>query len=170
MATDDWTQDQMARCSRNPQREPDAYHETMGGISLWLCDSCNQPSPEPFVLNYLDDNEILICDSCAGAIANYWNYAHSGRYITWENQLLPYTGQRPKIAASKRKQIYERDAYRCRYCGGYKDLVLDHVQPYAKLGTDEEENLVTACTLCNSKKRDRTPEEAGMILLPPPNE
>ena len=47
---------------------------------------------------------------------------------------------------------------------------LDHVQPYAKSGTEEEENLVTACTLCNSKKRDRTPEEAGMILLPPPNE
>jgi 5-methylcytosine-specific restriction endonuclease McrA len=43
-------------------------------------------------------------------------------------------------------------------------LVLDHVVPHVRTKDDSEENLVTACRVCNSKKQDRTPEEAGMVL------
>lgn len=64
-----------------------------------------------------------------------------------------------------RKNILRRDSYRCSYCGrGDLPLTIDHVIPRAKGGSDSWENLVCACTLCNNRKGDRTPEEANMML------
>jgi 5-methylcytosine-specific restriction endonuclease McrA len=42
---------------------------------------------------------------------------------------------------------------------------VDHVIPKDRGGTDSWENLVCACVRCNSRKGNRTPEEAGMRLL-----
>jgi len=33
--------------------------------------------------------------------------------------------------------------------------VIDHIQPYSKGGSHNEENLVTACNKCNARKSDR---------------
>lgn len=68
-----------------------------------------------------------------------------------------------------RKNIFRRDGHKCQYCGR-SDLALtiDHVIPKARGGSDGWENLVTACTRCNNKKGDRTPEEAEMKLLRKP--
>ena len=57
-----------------------------------------------------------------------------------------------------RLKVYERDEYKCRYCG--KQLTrftctLDHVTPVAAGGTNALDNLVTACLACNSKKHQR---------------
>lgn len=57
-----------------------------------------------------------------------------------------------------RIKIYERDGYKCRYCG--KQLTrftctLDHVTPVAEDGTNSFDNLVTACLECNSRKHRR---------------
>lgn len=38
---------------------------------------------------------------------------------------------------------------------------VDHIQPVAKGGTDDEANLATACWECNLAKRDTPPERAG---------
>lgn len=67
-----------------------------------------------------------------------------------------------------RANIFRRDGERCVYCGTTKDLTIDHVIPRSKGGNDSWENLVTACHACNSKKGNRTPEEAGMNLLQKP--
>lgn len=64
-----------------------------------------------------------------------------------------------------RKNILRRDGHRCQYCGGTTaPLTVDHVVPRARGGTDTWENLVTACLPCNNRKRDHTPERAGMTL------
>jgi hypothetical protein len=63
------------------------------------------------------------------------------------------------------EKVRERDGHACVYCGNTKYLTLDHLVPLSRGGSNDEENLVTACRPCNSKKRDRTPEEAGMPLL-----
>lgn len=77
------------------------------------------------------------------------------RYIS-----VPY-----KRVVLTRKNILRRDSYRCSYCGrGDLPLTIDHVVPRARGGSDSWENLVCACTLCNNKKGDRTPEEANMLL------
>lgn len=72
-----------------------------------------------------------------------------------------------KVALS-RVNIFRRDGESCVYCGTHKDLTIDHVIPRSKGGIDSWENLVTACHSCNSKKGNRTPEEAGMTMLQKP--
>lgn len=72
-----------------------------------------------------------------------------------------------KVALS-RANIFRRDGESCVYCGTHKDLTIDHVIPRSKGGIDSWENLVTACHSCNSKKGNRTPEEAGMAMLQKP--
>jgi len=44
-------------------------------------------------------------------------------------------------------------------------LTVDHIIPKSRGGQDTWENLVAACSDCNNKKADRTPEEARMKLL-----
>jgi hypothetical protein len=57
-----------------------------------------------------------------------------------------------------RIKVYERDGYKCRYCG--KQLTrftctLDHVTPVDADGGNSFDNLVTACLECNSRKNRR---------------
>ena len=55
----------------------------------------------------------------------------------------------------KRSGIFERDGYRCVYCGEQfpaEELTLDHVQPRVRGGDRSEGNLVTACKACNTLK------------------
>ena len=50
-----------------------------------------------------------------------------------------------------RSMIYKRDGNKCQYCGATKDLTIDHIHPRSLGGPDTWENLVTACSSCNSK-------------------
>ncbi len=63
-----------------------------------------------------------------------------------------------------RKNVLRRDAFRCQYCASKEALTVDHVLPKSRGGRDTWENLVAACTPCNNKKGNRTPEEARMAL------
>jgi 5-methylcytosine-specific restriction endonuclease McrA len=58
----------------------------------------------------------------------------------------------------KRNGIFERDEFRCVYCGEQfpaEELTLDHVQPRVRGGDRSEGNLVTACKACNTLKGHR---------------
>ncbi len=63
-----------------------------------------------------------------------------------------------------RRNVIRRDRHRCAYCGSAERLTIDHVLPKSRGGPDTWENLVAACTLCNNRKGNRTPEEAGFTL------
>lgn len=63
--------------------------------------------------------------------------------------------------------IFKRDRKKCVYCLSPLHLCIDHVIPLQKGGTDEENNLATACKACNSGKAGRTPEEAGYTFKNP---
>lgn len=71
------------------------------------------------------------------------------------------------------RRIKERDRNLCRYCGirvdwnnkvGKGGGTYDHVDPD---GENSLENVVVSCRRCNGRKRDRTPEQAGMTILKP---
>jgi 5-methylcytosine-specific restriction endonuclease McrA len=65
-----------------------------------------------------------------------------------------------------RNNILKRDNHRCQYCGTDRSpFTVDHVVPRDRGGQDTWENLVCACADCNSRKSNRTPQEAGMKLL-----
>jgi len=68
-----------------------------------------------------------------------------------------------------RSEIIERDFFSCRYCGRQlekSEIHIDHIVPYSLGGKTEIDNLAVACFTCNIKKAGRTPEAAGMLLLP----
>jgi 5-methylcytosine-specific restriction endonuclease McrA len=70
-----------------------------------------------------------------------------------------------------RKAVFRRDLYVCQYCQEQVtagSATLDHIIPSARGGVNSWLNCVTACKPCNIKKRDRTPEEAGMALITAP--
>jgi 5-methylcytosine-specific restriction endonuclease McrA len=58
----------------------------------------------------------------------------------------------------RREQIFERDEYRCVYCGEVfppEGLTVDHVEARVRGGDRSGGNLVTACTACNTAKGHR---------------
>jgi 5-methylcytosine-specific restriction endonuclease McrA len=71
----------------------------------------------------------------------------------------------PGRLALNRRNVLRRDQYTCQYCGRHSsDLTIDHVLPKSRGGPNAWDNLVAACRACNLKKKNRTPEEAGMKL------
>ena len=70
-----------------------------------------------------------------------------------------------------RKNLLYRDQFTCQYCGVQfpaSKLNMDHVRPKSKGGKTVWENVVTSCIIHNSKKGDKTPEEAGLRLIKQP--
>ena len=67
--------------------------------------------------------------------------------------------------------LFARDAHLCLYCGNEfsrPHLTRDHVMPLSRGGKDCWENVVSACFHCNSRKSNRTPQQANMPLLAVP--
>jgi len=78
---------------------------------------------------------------------------------------------RREVKFSKRN-VYLRDGFRCQFCGSIGrdgELNLDHVLPVSRGGRSSWDNVVTSCIPCNTRKGNRTPEEAGMRLLRRPD-
>lgn len=73
-----------------------------------------------------------------------------------------------KVPPVNRREVLRRDKHACQYCGSTKQLTLDHVIPRSKGGKHSWDNVVIACEPCNSRKGDRTPQQAGMILRTKP--
>jgi hypothetical protein len=56
-----------------------------------------------------------------------------------------------------RFEVFKRDGFHCAYCGQSPPAVVlevDHIEPRSKGGTDDINNLITACFDCNRGKRD----------------
>ena len=70
-----------------------------------------------------------------------------------------------------RNNVFRRDNYVCQYCKRRflsHQLNLDHVHPRSRGGEHTWSNVVTSCLPCNTRKRDRTPDEARMPLMKAP--
>jgi len=88
--------------------------------------------------------------------AIYCSYecSHEANLNRQRNRIVDQNGNR--ISSNQRWSIFSRDGFRCHYCGATPDdgikLVLDHIIPIAKGGNNADNNLITACNLCNSGK------------------
>jgi len=70
--------------------------------------------------------------------------------------------------SEKRKEIFERDKYKCHYCGEKvtpENATIDHLTPQHAGGKNTKENLKISCLICNSIKSGKTYEEAAPFLL-----
>ena len=55
-----------------------------------------------------------------------------------------------------RQQVYNKYNGHCAYCGcelEYKNMQVEHIKPQRVGGTDDIENLIPTCRLCNHYKR-----------------
>lgn len=115
--------------------------------------------PKAFLLVYLNKAE-LIAESSTERLHSisqsfpFPSVIRLNRYV-----YFPYKG-----VVLTRQNIFKRDGNRCQYCGSPDHLTLDHVMPKSRQGRTSWDNLTTACKYCNSKKGQKTPEEAGMYL------
>lgn len=76
-----------------------------------------------------------------------------------------------KLVRFSRHNIFWRDNFTCQYCHNKfsaSQLTLDHVLPQSRGGKNSWENVVSACSPCNTKKSDKLPHEARMKLLKKP--
>lgn len=65
-----------------------------------------------------------------------------------------------RISLSKRVRfdVFKRDGFECQYCGAHPPSVVlhvDHIRPVVDGGTNDIDNLVTACQPCNAGKGAR---------------
>lgn len=63
------------------------------------------------------------------------------------------------ISKKTRFDVFKRDGFRCQYCGAHPSenvlLEADHINPVAEGGSNDADNLVTACWDCNRGKGAR---------------
>ncbi len=83
----------------------------------------------------------------------------------------------PRRGASwSRKAVLRRDNHTCIYCGiqpggrqgkrilERQDFTIDHILPKSRGGRNVWTNTACACPICNHRKGDKMPHEAGMTL------
>ncbi len=69
----------------------------------------------------------------------------------------------------RRRAVFRRDDYTCTYCGHRgtsASLEVDHRIPVSRGGSDDAENLTTACRQCNREKGDMNEAEYRRFTLP----
>lgn len=73
------------------------------------------------------------------------------------------------FTSEQKKQIFERDGYRCVQCGRRQDegyeLHADHGVPKDKGGKATVENGQTLCSICNFRKKNYGQTESGKKML-----
>jgi 5-methylcytosine-specific restriction endonuclease McrA len=61
----------------------------------------------------------------------------------------PRIRKEPKLYARLRREILERDGWRCQNCGSSKNLDVHHIKRRSALGGDAKTNLITLCRECH---------------------
>ena len=85
---------------------------------------------------------------------------------------LDFYDKVPKLTLRfNRRNLFARDHNSCQYCGRslpLAQLSFDHVIPRSRGGKTTWENVVCCCLKCNSRKSDKSLEEANMKLIRTP--
>jgi Restriction endonuclease len=119
-------------------------------------------------LSWQDAIQGIFCGKFV-AVAEYDMEVRSARQSFRLPSVVALTNYRkvPRHAAFTRANLWLREGGRCAYCRQplpTQDLTFDHVLPKSRGGAATWENIVCACTSCNCRKGNRTPQEAGMVL------
>jgi hypothetical protein len=141
------------------------YDKIKGGISEFIDELLEQ---ERYLIYEVNNKKYIY-------IVNFRRYQIISHPMPSDFPMPPelsHLGLGQGLTQSVRMEIYKRDEYTCQYCGENlknqnKKISIDHVMPLSQNGTNLNDNLVTCCKRCNSKKKNRTPEQANMRLSNP---
>lgn len=78
----------------------------------------------------------------------------------------PKKTKRKALSKRVRFEVFKRDKFTCQYCGKSAPdvvLVIDHIDPVAKGGTNDLLNLITSCDPCNAGKGARTLADDSVV-------
>ena len=94
-------------------------------------------------------------------------YEHAVRSPTIEMKLPSVVSLKTYVKPSShpaftRFNVFLRDRFSCQYCGSRDDLTFDHLIPRSRGGQTTWGNVVAACSGCNLRKGNLTPNEAKM--------
>lgn len=136
------------------------------GISLIYQDAARALDRD-YVVYEFEDWLVFSSDS---EMSHGYHFAHSSRWKIAVPEIIVlrnYDRLPSRDVKYSRQTIFERDAFRCAYCGKEfrrSELTIDHIVPRAKGGKSSFKNTISACVPCNSKKGHKTLEESGMKL------
>lgn len=100
-----------------------------------------------------------------------WSSPSTSIHVPATLRLRRRVHKRWKPPRFRKKVLFNRDAWRCQYCGdklGWGDIELEHVTPSSRGGQTTWMNCVASCHECNKRKGNNTPDEARMPLLKKP--
>lgn len=151
---------------------------TAKSVMTTLCKGLAKVVDENYLLYTFDEwverSQILINDPVE--MEKYSGVLHTPRFQIVIPQVIYLHISEVKVKGLlkvkySRKNVFHRDDNTCQYCGTEfpkKDLTVDHIIPRSRGGKNSFTNIVAACRDCNSRKGNKTPEEAGMNLLKNP--
>ena len=79
-----------------------------------------------------------------------------------------------RISAAQRRRVMEAFRFRCAYCHTPQRIIgplleLDHIIPESQGGASDDDNLCSACPMCNGHKADRgeavDPQSGAVVRL-----
>ena len=97
------------------------------------------------------------CDHCQAMIAAFGPMPAAAEIELASQRSRHSPSAKVPIPDRVRWEVWERDNFTCRGCGGRRDLTVDHIVPESRGGTLALENLQTLCRSCNSRKGTRGP-------------
>ncbi len=66
------------------------------------------------------------------------------------------------VKQMRKRQLAKEHGYKCFYCKtkfAYSVLIIEHIVPFSRGGTNDMNNTILACDSCNSSKHNQLIEE-----------
>lgn len=119
----------------------------------------------------METDDFVVIEAAISGVDAKWLVSHLSERCGAEcvdDGNIPYSVEYPRenstngkkhrktIPNSIRRKVFEEDEYRCKHCGSWKNLTIDHIIPIAENGTNNINNLQTLCQSCNTRKGKKT--------------
>lgn len=75
--------------------------------------------------------------------------------------------KRKSLSKKVRFEVFKRDLFTCQYCGRKPPTIIlecDHIDPVSKGGSNDRDNLITACFDCNRGKSNNELSSVPMSI------
>jgi 5-methylcytosine-specific restriction endonuclease McrA len=77
--------------------------------------------------------------------------------VNWNRGKKPRLRLDPESYRDLCRQVLNRDAWRCPFCGRIHQLEVHHLKFRGRSGDDVEQNLITLCAECHAREHCKSP-------------
>lgn len=100
----------------------------------------------------------ITCDiaACRGQPDPYYRPTHP---VDAQNMRAGRSGIAGKLTYAGWAKVLANHNHACARCGCTTNICIDHITPLSRGGANTDDNIQPLCRSCNSRKRNRTPDE-----------